>query len=192
MNTFAKTGRIALLHLFNKKEEIFKTTRYEEMGMVTVFPREVAMSKFPIDLEEEYLGHMVCTLGREKNYKIFFWSVEMGLTEILLVSGENEGKLSDLLCRFAEGTITHIVIAEKYEWDSSSRVEWELRKNKENSNAINPCVIDKVMIYSLTDEQKRSIADRIHNEELDQFENAEDFTFSHGYFPEKGIIGSKK
>ncbi|HUC88714.1 MAG TPA: hypothetical protein VMR49_01650 [Candidatus Paceibacterota bacterium] len=184
MNTFAKAGRIALSHLFTKKE-LFTTTRYEEMGMVTVFPREVAMSKYPIDLEEEYLGHMVGTLGREKNYKIFFWSVEMGLTEILLVSGENEGKLSDLLCRFAEGTITHIVIAEKYEWDSSSRVEWELRKNKENSNAINQCVIEKVSVYSMTEEQKRYITGRIHNEELDQFESEEEFTFNHGYFSER-------
>ena len=182
MNTFAKTGRIALLHLFNKKEKIFKITRYEEVGMVTLFPREVSMCAFSIDLEKEYLGHMVGTLGREKNYKIFFWSVEMGLTEILLVSDENEGKLSDLLCRFAEGTITHVVIAEKYEWDSSSGIEWHLN---ENPNDDHHCSIEGVVIYSLTEEQKRYITDRIHNEELDQFESAEDFTFSHGYFPEK-------
>src|SRR5689334_3524042 len=114
MNTFAKVGRIALEHLFLKKE-IFGTTRYENMGMVTVLPRIVTISKEPINLYKEYLGHMVGTLGRERNFKIFIWSVELGLTEIMLLPDENEGQLHNLLFRFVKGNITHVVIAEKEE-----------------------------------------------------------------------------
>lgn len=185
MNTFAKVGRIALSHLFTKKEKIFETTRYEEIGLTKVFPRTISTSNCLVDLDEKYLGHMVGTMGREKNYKIFFWSVEMGLTEILLVSDENEGKLSDLICRFAKGPVTHIVIAEKYEWNDTLGMAWHLSEDIDESNH---CVVEHVMIYSLTEEQKQYLANRIQNEEFDQLENEEDFTFDHGYFPENGIV----
>lgn len=135
-----------------------------------------------VDLDKEYLGHMVGTMGREKNYKIFFWSVEMGLTEILLVADENEGKLSDLLCRFTKGQITHIVIAEKYEWDGYEEIEWHLCEDR---NETSHRSIEKIVIYSLTEEQKRYISDRIYNEELDEIESDEEFAFKHGYFPVK-------
>ncbi len=173
MNTFAKNGRNALLHLFSKKE-LFGATRY---------PREVTVSKHSIDLEDEYLGHKVGTSEREDHYQIYFWSIEMGLTEILLVSGKNEGKLSDLICRFAKGSVTHIVIAKKIRWGRFTAGEWE-SKIRENPDS-NHGATDKVMIYSLTERQIKSINDRIDNEELDQFESAEDFTLSHGYFPKK-------
>lgn len=186
MRTFAKAGRIALLHLFEGKKVIFNTTRYEEMGIVRVLPRKVYISKEVIDLEKEYLGHMVGVLGRENNYKIFFWGVEMGLTEILLVSDENEGKLSDLLCKFVGGTITHIVIAEKEEWDSPWG-DWKTRKEfaEKGVDMSQPCSMERVTIYSLTEEQKGHLANRIHNKELDMIESEEEFIFHHGYFPVK-------
>lgn len=175
MNTFAKAGRIALLHLFSKKEGIFGTTRYQALGMESSFPRKVSVSKEEVCLEKEYLSCVVNAYGRHNSYRIFMWSVELGLSEILL-SRDNEGKLIDLICRCSEGPLTHIVITAEYrdfEFDSSKEYE-------------------EIIIYSLTDEQKRIISDRIHNEELDQFESEEDFTFNHGYFPEKGIVGGRK
>lgn len=182
MKTFAETGRIALLHLFNKKEKIFETTRYEEIGLTKVFPRTISTSSCPVDLDEKYFGHMVGTMGREKNFKIFFWSVEMGLTEILLVSDENEGKLSDLICRFTKGQITHIIIAEKYEWNDHLGMRWDLSEDIDESHH---CVVEHITIYSLNEEQKQYLNNRIMNEELDQFESEDEFTFNHGYFPKK-------
>lgn len=37
--------------------------------------------------------------------------------------------------------------------------------------------------------RKKKIMDEI---QMDEFESDQDFTLSHGYFPEKGIIGGKK
>ena len=182
MKTFAETGRIALFHLFKKKEKIFETTRYEEIGLTKVFPRKITTSSCPVDFDEKYLGHRVGTMGREKNFKIFFWSVEMGLTEILLVSDENEGKLSDLICRFAKGPVTHIVIAEKYEWNDALGMEWNLSEDIDESNH---CAVEDITIYSLSEEQKQYLLNRIQNEEFEQFEGEEEFTFNHGYFPQK-------
>lgn len=184
MKTFAETGRIALFHLFKKKERIFETTRYEEIGLTKVFPRTISTSSCPVDLDEMYLGHMVETMGRENNFKIFFWSVEMCLTEILLVSNENEGKLSDLICRFAKGPITHIIIAEKYEWNDALGMAWHL---SEDINESNHCVVEHIIIYSLSEKQKQYLHNRILNEEFDQFESDEEFTFKHGYFPKKVV-----
>lgn len=181
MNTFAKIGRIALLRLFTNKEKIFTTTRYEEMGMVKVLLRKVSTAKEQIDLEEEYLGHMVATLGREKNYKIFFWSVELGLTEILLRSHRNEGRLLDLLCRIAGGTFTHVVVAEKREWDDYTELDFHLGKNRDNAQKF---AQEEITIYSLTKEQKADIANHIHKFGCDP-DSIEEFTRYHGYFPEK-------
>src|SRR3989344_3322412 len=175
MNTFAKVGRIALLHLFSKKEGIFGTTRYQTLGLESSFPRKVSISKEEIYLEKEYLSCVVNAYGRHNSYRIFMWSVELGLSEILL-SRDNEGKLIDLICRCSEGPLTHIVIAVEY------------RDHNDDSSKEG----EEIIIYSLTDEQKRIISDRIHNEELDQFESEEDFAFNHGYFPEKGIVGGKR
>lgn len=190
MNTFAKAGRIALSHLFRKKKEVFPTNRYEEMGMMKVLPREVFTSDEPIELEKEYLAHVVGALGREKDYKIFFWSVETGLTEILLVSSENEGKLSDLICRFTEGPITHVIVAQKRMYDADEEC-YEVDDGNYNDDSF-ILVQEKIIIYSLTEKQKQYISNRIHNEQLDQFESVEEFTFYHGYFPEKGIVGGKR
>jgi len=181
MNTFAKVGRIALSHLFSKKV-IFGTTRYEDMGMVNVGTRSVTTSPDPIYLEKEYLGCVVNAYGRQNDYKIFLWSVEMGLSEIILIPNHNEGRLIDLVSRFAEGPVTHIVIAEKHKWEDIDPVDWHLGRNTDSAPQHSQ---EEVIIYSLTEEQKQSIANHIHNEELDQFESDEEFTFKHGYFPKK-------
>lgn len=175
MNTFAKAGRIALLHLFSKKEGIFGTTRYQELGMASSFLRKVSISKKEINLEKKYLSCVVNAYGRHNSYRIFMWSVELGLSEILL-SRDNEGQLIDLICRCSDGPLSHIVIAVEY------------RDHNDDSSKES----EEIIIYSLNEEQKRYISDKIHNDELDQFESAEDFTFSHGYFPKKGIVGTKR
>ncbi|MCC6198793.1 hypothetical protein IT401_01085 [Candidatus Nomurabacteria bacterium] len=184
MNTFAKVGRIALSHLFSKKV-IFGTTRYEDMGMVNVGARSVTTSSEPVILEKEYLGCVSNAYGRQNHYKIFLWSVEIGLSEIILIPNHNEGRLIDLISRFAEGPITHIIIAEKKSWQDIDSVDWELGRNTDDAPWHSG---EEVIIYSLTEEQKQSIANYIHNEELDQFESDEEFTFKHGYFPKKQQI----
>jgi hypothetical protein len=174
LNTFAKAGRIALLHLFSKKEGIFGTTRYQELGMASKFPRKVTISTEPVNLERKYLSCVVNAYGRHNSYRIFLWSVELGLSEILL--SRVDGKLLDLICRCSDGPLSHIVIATVH------------RDHNDDSSTES----EEIIIYSLTDEQKRYISDTIYNAELDQYESEEDFTFSHGYFPEKGIVGGKR
>lgn len=165
MNTFAKVGRIALMHLFTKKEGIFVPTRYQSLGIASSFPKKVSISKEEIDLEKDYLSCIVNAYGRHNSYKIFMWSVELGLSEIL-ISRDNEGKLIDLIHHCSEGPLTHIVIA----------VEYRDHNNDSSKEG------EEIIIYSLTDEQKRIISDYIHNKDLDQFESDEEFTFKHGYF----------
>jgi len=165
MNTFAKVGRIALMHLFTKKVGVFGTTRYQELGIESIFPRKVSISKEEVNLFKEYYSCVVNAYGRHNSYKIFMWSVELGLSEIL-ISRDNEGKLIDLIHRCSEGPLTHIVIAVEY------------RDHNDDSSKEG----EEIIIYSLTDEQKRIISDYIHNKELDQFESDEEFTFNHGYF----------
>jgi len=162
MKTFAKTGRDALLHLFAKKE-IFRSSRYEEMDIVRTYPRVITLSKKPINLEQEYLAHMIGVLGREKNHKIFLWNVEAGLNEIKLESDENEGKLIDLITLSTSNLPTHIVVAEKEEWNDSSMVPWDLklRLAKNNTEMAQPCSVERITIYSLIEIQKQEIAQNI-------------------------------
>lgn len=162
MKTFAKTGRDALSHLFAKRE-IFSSSRYEDLEMVKTYPRVVTVSKKPINLEQEYLAHMVGVLDREKNYKIFLWNVESGLKEVQLESDENEGKLINLITDSEYLDPTHIVIAEKEEWTDSSSFPWDVKlKLAENDvEAGQPCSVERVNIYSLNEEQKREISEKM-------------------------------
>lgn len=175
MNTFAKAGR-NVLSLFFAKKEIFSTTRYEEMGMVRVLPRKVIISKEPIDLEKEYMAHMVGSLGRENNYKIFLWNAELVLNEIILVSNEYEGKLIELMIELmAESTIstpTHIVIAEKKEWDDFSELDFNLGKSRDKAQQYSQ---EEVTIYSLNEKQKQIITSSVEYAKWGEDVDEEDF-----------------
>lgn len=178
MNTFSKAGKADLLNLFRRKKEIFTTTRYEDMGMVQVFPRIVEVSKDPVDLEREYLGCITNAYGRQNHYKIFIWAVELPLIEIILVPHENEGRLIDLINRFAVGPITHVIIAEKKEGDSGISLDSRVDKTQSYSQ-------EHIQIFSLIDAQKKWIERERVKMEGCEFESDQEFTFQHGYFPKK-------
>ncbi len=176
MNTYAKAGRIVLSLYFAKKEKIFSTDEFEQMGMVRVLPRKVIVAKEPIDLEKEYLAHMVQTLGREHDYKIFFYDVaqlEFPIEEIELISNEREGRLIDLMVWGYLDTPTHIVIAEKKSWQDDCENDEDYYSQEE------------ITIYSLTEEQKQFIESSIVSYIASQFESKEDFTSNHLEFPKK-------
>ena len=179
MNTHSKTGKDVLIRLFrNKRIFSFKEDiRMEKPGTIRFLPRKIWADTDLLDLEEESSSYNYIQ-GVEEERKIYFWSVEMGLTEILL-GDKNKGKLSDLLCRFAKGMITHVVIAHKEKWSWSNEFKGQLTEDEPTT------IQEEISIFSLTREQKQYISDRIFNEKLSELEDDSEFIFQHGYFPVK-------
>ncbi|HBA36855.1 TPA: hypothetical protein DCZ15_03195 [Candidatus Falkowbacteria bacterium] len=161
MKTFAGIGRDALSHLFTKKK-IFSFSVDEKQGIVRIYPRVITISKKPIDLGREYLAYMVGIANREKNHKIFLWDIELGLNEIQLTANENEGKLIDLIIRTQSITPTHVVIAEKEEWNDSPMFQWDVKLEfaKRGVELAQPCSVERITIYSLNDGQKQAIVQK--------------------------------
>lgn len=170
MNTFAKIGKVALAHLFSKIQ-IFELNWGEIEGRVKILPRQVIKSNTEIDLQKPYLQSEIDDSGKHTMRLIFSWGIEIGLSEALVQSRSIvlEDYLPFQYYGMHEDLVSHVVIAEKIEWeDDSQSFSQEI-----------------VTIYALTQDQQIQLVQSSEEEGEDPTweETPEDFTLNHLEFP---------
>jgi len=147
MKTVAEIGRVMLSHFF-KKKEIFRKTRYEELGMVKLKKEVVCPKDKFVDLQREFLTCVTNVYGRQNHYILYLWGIETGLIEIQITDA-NEGKLIAILNDIEENEKrfcpSHLVVA-KNRTNTYFDGEEEYTEREE-----------EITIYSLLEEQKKEI-----------------------------------
>ena len=149
MKTVAEMGRMVLSHFF-KEKEIFRKTRYEELGMVKLKKEVICPKDKFVDLQRKFLTCATNVHGRQNHYILYLWGIEMGLIEIQ-INDANEGKLIDILNDLEEYEKmfcpSHLVVAKNRTttyFDDDDEEEYSERE-------------EKISIYSLLEEQKKEI-----------------------------------